>query len=220
MGRPIKPFKSHGTGVVDLTASAPASVTLLPASPIRINAGGAEYTDTLGQVWSADTDFSGGDTFSTSSAINGTEADTLYQSVRYGDFQYQFATLNGDYKVNLRFAETFLSNAGERVFDVAINGQTVLANFDVVAEAEGTLTAVDRLFPVSVTTGQITIAFTAVVANPAINAIEITPDSGIAVSMTPTRPAGCLAGSAVQSDGDGSHEHGCNLVAQSGSGHY
>src|SRR5262249_16906030 len=53
------------TSVADATKSASATVTLTPFTPIRVNAGGPAYTDTLGQVWAADTGFSGGSTAST-----------------------------------------------------------------------------------------------------------------------------------------------------------
>jgi hypothetical protein len=176
------------TSVAEPTSFATATVTLGTNEPIRVNAGGGQYTDTIGRVWSADTGFTGGATFSTSSSINGTVEDVLYQSLRYGNFadlQYQFTVANGDYKVTLKFAELFHSAAGARVFDVAINGETVLTNFDMVAAAGARLKAVDRQFPVSVTTGQITITFSRVVENPAVNAIEITPDSGITVTVSP-----------------------------------
>jgi beta-galactosidase len=82
---------------------------------------------------------------------------------------------NGTYTVTLKFAELYLSQPGGRIFNVAINGQTVLSNFDVVAAAGGGLTAVDRSFTVDVSNGQIVIEFISGVADATINAIEITP---------------------------------------------
>jgi hypothetical protein len=61
------------------------------------------------------------------------------------------------------------------VFNVAINGVPQLSGYDVVADAGGANRAVDKLFIVSVSDGQITVEFTPVVSNPQINAIEITP---------------------------------------------
>ena len=62
---------------------------------------------------------------------------------------------------------------GQRVFNIVINGQTVLSNFDVVAQAGGAYVALDRQFTVNVANGTITIQFIPVVQNPKISAIEI-----------------------------------------------
>ena len=98
----------------------------------------------------------------------------LYQSEHFanGPFQYQFAVPNGSYTVNLKFAEIFFTSGGRRIFNVAINGQTVLSGFDP-AQAAGAFTAVNRAFPVTVSTGQILIQFTPVADLPTVSAIEI-----------------------------------------------
>jgi len=92
--------------------------------------------------------------------------------VGYGNFQYQFSVPNGMYTVNLKFAEIFWTNTGQRVFDVLINGQTVLSRFDIVAAAGAAFTAVDKSFTVGPAT-QITIQFVTDVDNASVNAIEI-----------------------------------------------
>src|SRR5215213_8872560 len=60
-------------------------------SPIRINAGGPQYKDRAGTVWSADAGFTGGQTGSTSHKIAGTRDDALYQTERKGMSGYHFA---------------------------------------------------------------------------------------------------------------------------------
>jgi subtilisin family serine protease len=145
-------------------------------SPIRVNAGGGGYTDPQGHVWSSDYGSSSGSAYSNGNWISNTNTVTLYQSERWGSgsFQYQFAVPNGTYSVNLKFAEIYFTSAGQRVFNVAINGQTVLSNFDIVASAGGANIALDRQFSTNVTNGQIVIQLTGVVQNPKISAIEIT----------------------------------------------
>jgi len=175
------------TSVASPGNSASATVKLLAPSAMRTNAGGAAYSDPQGRTWSADNGFSGGSVYSTSAAIGGTTTPTLYQSERYGAFSYQFTVANGPYNVNLKFAELYFTTPGQRVFNVSINGQPVLTNFDVVAAAGGGLKAVDRAFPVSVTNTQITIQWTAVVSQPTVNAIEITPQTGITVALNPAQ---------------------------------
>ncbi len=163
------------TSVADPTQFSTAVVSLVaPFNPILVHSGGAAYTDTTSQAWSADKDFTGGTVFSTTHAIAGTADPTLYQTERYGDFSYQFAVPNGSYNVLLKFAELYWSTAGQRLFNVSINGTQVLANFDIVAAAGAPFTAIDRTFPVTVTNGQVIIQFTSGSADwPKISAIEI-----------------------------------------------
>jgi malectin (di-glucose binding ER protein) len=96
----------------------------------------------------------------------------LYQSERYGipSFAYRFTVPNGTHRVTLKFAEIFFTQAGQRVFNVAINGQSVLTNFDIVAQAGAAFTAVDRQVNVNVTDGQIRIDFSGVVSNAKVSA--------------------------------------------------
>jgi hypothetical protein len=144
-------------------------------SPIRVNASGPAYTDGAGKVWSADSGFSGGNTWTSQYAISGTTTPTLYQTCRWGVFGYNFAVPNGTYTVNLKFAEVTQFGVGRRVFNAAINGNAVLTNFDIYAQAGG-LTAIDKSFPVTVSNGQIAIQFTQGAADyPLVSAIEILP---------------------------------------------
>lgn len=158
--------------------SASSTISLQPPpSPafttIRVHAGGAAYTDPSGNVWSADTGFSGGSTYTTTHAITNTTTQPLYQNERNGNFQYQFSVPNGTHTVTLKFAEIFWGRAGQRVFNVAINGTTVLSNFDIFAQAGAAYKALDEAFSVAVTGGTITIQFITVVNNAKISAIQI-----------------------------------------------
>jgi hypothetical protein len=165
------------TSAADATQAASATVSLVPplaSGPIFVHSGGAPYTDTLGQVWSADAGFIGGNTASTTSNIANTSDPKLYQTERYGNFSYQFAIPNGSYNVVLKFAEIYWTKAGQRIFNVSINGAPVLTNFDITAAAGAALTAIDKTFPVTVTNNQITIQFTSGSADvPKVSAIQI-----------------------------------------------
>ena len=166
--------KITATSVADTTQSSSAMVTLLPAfSAIFVNSGGPAYTDTAGNHWNADEDFSGGSVAATNNAIANTADPTLYQTERYGPFLYQFLVPNGSYNVLLKFAEIYWTKAGQRIFSVTINGTQVLSNFDIVA-AGAPLTAIDKTFPVTVTNGVVTIQFTTGPADlPKVSAIEV-----------------------------------------------
>ncbi len=81
---------------------------------------------------------------------------------------------NGTYRVVLKFAELYWTSPGKRVFNVAINGQPVLTNFDMLAQPNTTRnTALDRAFTNTVTNGAINVAFTTITDNAKIGAIEI-----------------------------------------------
>jgi hypothetical protein len=185
-----------------VTASAPPTFT-----PIRVNAGGsAAYTDPLGQIWSADTGYSGSTGVATSTvAVNGTPAQTLYQTGRFGPttnsspMQYQFTVPNGSYVVTLKFDEPKFTQAGQRIFDVVINGQTVLSRFDIFAQAGATFQAIDVPIPVSVTTGQITIQFlTDLQNNTRVCGIEIVGAPVAAPTLTAITPAAGSSGTNVK----------------------
>lgn len=151
-----------------------ASPASLPS--FQVNAGGPAYTDASQSIWSADANYSGGSTWSVSNSVTGTTSPSLYQTCRYGFFGYNFTVPNGSYKVTLKFAEITQFAAGTRVFNVAINGSPVLTNFDIYVQAGGGLIALDKVFPVTVTGGQVSIQFTGGPAGlPLVNAVQVAP---------------------------------------------
>jgi hypothetical protein len=163
--------------VADSTKAGTATVTLNPPSTftsILVNSGGPSYVDSLQQTWSADTGFSGGSTASTTTAITNTSDPTLYKTERYGTFTYTFTVPNSSRNVTLKFAEIYWTKVNQRKFNVAINGTTVLSNFDIVSAAGAAFKAVDMTFPVTVTNGKVTIQFIQGSADlPKISAIQI-----------------------------------------------
>ena len=50
---------------------------------------------------------------------------------------YTIPNRSGAQTVTLYFAETYVTGAGQRLFNVSINGATVLTNFDIYASAGG-----------------------------------------------------------------------------------
>lgn len=180
--------------VVSLSGS---SSTPVAGESYHINSGGADYTSVSGDLFVADKAYTVGDfgyngngrTFSFTSAIANTDDDTLYQTVR-GAFalEYLFDLDNGEYDVTLYFMEPFQSAAGERAFDVEIEGNQVLDNYDIYAEAGGIFTAVTETFTVDITDGQLDIDFVRVNRTPLLAGISVesttatAPEQDIAVS--------------------------------------
>jgi len=164
---------------------------------IRVNAGGAAYRDTKSQLWSADYGFNTGGLSNSalSATVTGTTDPTLFKSARVGtasgaDLQYQFAAVNGMYLVNLYFAETYFYSAGQRVFDVQVQGATLFSALDILAQA-GRNHALVKSAQVSVTNGQLVIRFAHRTNGnvPVISAIEILPSGASTAPSVTTQPA-------------------------------
>lgn len=158
-----------------------------PFSPIRVHCGGGIYLDPSGQTWASDTGFLGGNPFSVSSNIAATATPYLYQSERWntGPVQYVFAVAPGTYNVRLKFAEIYFNQAGKRQFDINLNGTVVLPAFDILAAAGASNTAIDRVFTVDASSGQISILLVPILSNPKMSAIEILPQA-IDLSLSPS----------------------------------
>ncbi|WP_375379546.1 malectin domain-containing carbohydrate-binding protein [Hymenobacter volaticus] len=161
-------------------ASAEAVVTILPAAPTsgvaryRLHAGGGPVNTSQG-LFAADQYAADGAVFSTDQPIAGTDEDALYQTERYGRFTYHLPVPNGQYMVRLHFAEIYWRAPGQRVFDVAAEGTTVLQAYDIVQKV-GPLTATTETFSVTVRDGQLTLAFVPGAAGtdlPKVSAIEV-----------------------------------------------
>lgn len=141
----------------------------------RINSGSTtSFTDSRGRVWDADRNFSGGNTGSTTTNQKATIDDSLYQTERWGTFNYALTVPNGNYRVNLLFSEIFFGAANQRKFHVDIEGTRVLTNFDVFAVHNANHTAVGKTFDTTVNDGVLNINFVLGAAdNPKISAIEV-----------------------------------------------
>ena len=167
--------------------------SLWAQQPIRISAGGASSTfvSQAGEQWLTDRYFTGGDTLYTSDAIANTHDRYLYGTARYGlygDFEYKIPVANGSYNLTLKFAEIYYWNKGNRVFNVTVNGQQVLTNFDIVAEV-GSRAALDKSFPVTVTNGVLNIQFKGVIHYGIVSAILIEPSATqpVTISVNPAQ---------------------------------
>jgi hypothetical protein len=57
----------------------------------------------------------------------------LFRTARVGNLTLSIPLPNGDYLVDLHFADVNDTSAGQRVFNVTLNGQPALTNFDLAA---------------------------------------------------------------------------------------
>ena len=179
------------------------AITVLPVAasaqtPIRVSCGGQSYTDAKGQVWKADTGYNGGTATKIPVIVTGTSDPMLYESGRYNanrssGMNYTFTVPNGQYHVNLYFAETAgeaYYASGVRVFKVKMQGQPVFSNLDIFAEA-GAKAALIKGADIVVTNGSVNIEFDDVIQNAKVNAIEIlSGSSGPELSLNFKYPDG------------------------------
>jgi len=151
----------------------------------------------------ADVDFSGGAVSSgTTTAISTTGVTnpapaSVYQHARKSNCTYTIPGLTAGttYQVRLHFAEYAATAAGQRTFNVSINGTQVLTNFDIFATAGGEFKAnVQQFNAVANSSGQIVIVFTTVVNNVLVSGIEV---NAVTASCTaaPGTPTGMTASS-------------------------
>ena len=113
----------------------------------------------------------------------GTKDPGLYLSEHYSMDSFSCKIPNSKYIAKLYFAETYegISGQGQRVFSFNVQGRE-FKNFDIWAKAGGPNRAYIETVPVEVTNGEFRIVFTSQVENPAINAIEIIPQTAAGTS--------------------------------------
>ena len=189
--------KAHvGTEPTPTPALARATRTPLPAYEQRVNAGGAAYVDSKGLPWLSDQGYKaggwgyvGGNTYTATMDVGNVADAALYKTQRWWADRgaYQFDVPNGNYKVDLSFAESLRDKKDQRLFDVLIEGQPVLQNFDAFV-AGGYNKAFTLTFPAVVTDGQLTVEFVAHRDSAFINALHVV-SAGAEPAATPTAPS-------------------------------
>jgi hypothetical protein len=155
----------------------------------RVNAGTNSSVAAIdgGTTWSGQSSrVSGGSNASYTTAVTydssvpaSSTPSGLFSTERYGSQDWNFSVPSGrQITVRLFFANQYPSTSqeGQRVFDVLIDGQTKLNDFDVVREAQGTRRAIMRSFSIT-SDGNVDIDLRNVVDNALINGIEITDDN-------------------------------------------
>ena len=161
----------------------------------RINCGGDAFVDEFGQQWQADDslishswgqDFEGIHPFQASQRhiterIHGTKSPELFQFFRFGrhrlwyDLTIGGETADHEYRIELYFVEPWHGRdisetadyEGLRIFDVAVNGETVIDDLDPWAEA-GYCGALKRVVYAKAKDGRLRISFPEVKAGQAV----------------------------------------------------
>ncbi len=155
---------------------------------VRLSAGNpSNVTDCASNVWVLDQAYNPG---SFGYSVNSTDGDvnhnivgvcsnvwSLYQRERYSTassgYSYLFDCPPGIYETTLLEAETYWSGTSQRVFNVYIQGQEVLTNFDIFAAAGGQNIPITRVFTNVVTGTQLETDFVPVVDNARASGIQV-----------------------------------------------
>ena len=202
----VEAVDADGSSPASAQASAETSAASSGTSIVSINAGGPAESNSSGgdNSFVADEDYNTGtttysvtNTITIPASVASTAAPAaVYQSARQGTVTYTIPGLTAgtSYTVRLHFAELYFSAAGDRVFNVAINGTTVLTNFDIYATAGANYTAVVEQFTATAnSSGDIVIAFTnGTIDQPMINGVEVL-GSSTSCSTVPSAPTGLTA---------------------------
>jgi hypothetical protein len=194
-----------GTSAASTQQSAETQAAASSVGYVSIDAGGAAVSNTNGgdNSFVADEDYStGGTTYSVTNSITiptsiaaSAAPAAVYQSSRQGAVTYTLPGLvaGTNYIVRLHFAELYFTAAGDRQFNVAINGSTVLTNFDVYATAGAAYTAVVEQYTVAAnSSGDIVVSFSdGAHDQPAINGLEVL--DATPCTTVPSAPTGLTA---------------------------
>lgn len=153
-----------------------------------------------------------GSTGSTTDAIAQTTDDALYQSERWGTFSYNFPVADGTYDVTLHMVEAYYGAngvSGSRVFNVEVEGNVLVPNFNPLVAAGGHDVAHKvELKGIRVTDQLLTLDFAASVGEANVAAIVVKGLEGNAIELPeepvrnpgtpgPAVPVGCTGNSTV-----------------------
>jgi beta-galactosidase len=154
----------------------------VPFTGLAVNVGGrAQVTDADEVVWMGDRPYSAGaygfvggtpTQFDKDLAIKGTALPPLYFTYQNGIEGYRLDVPDGDYELDLLFAEPD-AKPGERVFDVEANGASIARGLDLSAR-HGIARAATYTTRVSASGGNgIAVRFTAVKGKAILNALYV-----------------------------------------------
>ncbi|GAB2798692.1 hypothetical protein GCM10027040_26880 [Halomonas shantousis] len=114
--------------------------------------------------------------------VDGSVPDALHQSERSavdtGEWGYSIPVENGDYLIDLYFAEIFhgvenAKGAGARVFDISVEDALVEDDYDIIGDVGSAAAEVIKTYAVTVTDGVLDIGFDASVNQAKISGLAI-----------------------------------------------
>jgi hypothetical protein len=169
---------------IEIRRSTPARIR-----PVRLIASASPVRDSEGRTWLPDEIVDGGNLVKRSNPAEGTPVPELFQSERFGNFRYSIPVArNGVYRATLYFHEAWFGEGnsggmgeGARIFDVHVNHQPLLVNFDILRASGGPRRAYVKTFhglrpnP----RGKLVLEFEPKVNYACVNAIEIEDETPV-----------------------------------------
>jgi hypothetical protein len=154
--------------------------------PIRLIARTAPWTDSDGHSWNGDGDFATGGTLKIRKKLDPGSLDrNLILGERYGTFSYDIPVSKGAFGLKLYLSESWFGpghagggGIGSRRFDVYAERKPLLLNFDIYREAgyKPVIKQFHGLTPDA--DGYINLTFIPRANNAAVNAMELTDETG------------------------------------------
>lgn len=142
-----------------------------------VNAGGSATTYN-GVQYRADDFADGGTPNTTTDPIAGTNEDTLFQSERYGSYKYEIPVTNATYSLKLHFVELYQTAAGNRSFNVAVEGVSAVTAVDLFSQVGHDTAYTVDVDNVAVSDGKLTITLETLVDNATIAGFAIYSANG------------------------------------------
>lgn len=162
--------------------SAALNFTTLPSPTDGVVAaincgGGGAYVSKAGIAFSADQNFTGGDTRAKEQEVNLTDDDVVFHTYRIYSFDYEIPVANGLYDVTLMTFEPYWGAVGSRVFNIDVEGNRKYTDLDLFA-LYGKLNATELVISgVEVSDGFLTVSCdpSGVLAGIVVREVEETP---------------------------------------------
>jgi hypothetical protein len=172
-----------------------SAVEILPGlhgrmRPVRILTRQTPYYSNDSKMWSPDSYFEGGQLSTFVDAVTGADDPELYSGERWGNFSYAIPVAPGKYSVILYFVNRTTETKNDapaqgvrqpspRVFQVFLNGVTILQNFDLAQEARRSDTIVRRFDGIEPNAqGKLVLSFVPLRGYAAVSGIEVIPQGG------------------------------------------
>jgi len=161
----------------------PENLKNAPFTEVAVNAGsGAQYLDKADQIWIADRPYKAGSfgytggtpaMLSIKTVKKNTDDNPLFYSFLDNVRGYRFDVPDGYYELELCFMENERIAKGSRVFSVAVNGDDMLHDLDLMADC-GFGVALRKKWILHIANGQgIQIAFHAKLGKPVLSGIRL-----------------------------------------------
>lgn len=188
---PAKPALAVGTAVSVLTLVLTAGALNANAvdgpkgwtSVLRVHAGTAIHTDSRELKWNPDTKYAtGGELISSAATITGTDDPHLYVDQRVGDFSYNLPVKDGEYRLQVSFAEV-VPTSTPRAFDVRAGDKLLLDDF-VVTEHVNEFQALVVWLLVDVENGSLRLEFSSDDGEAAVAGVELLRKATVAATST------------------------------------